>query len=93
VVGEFHVDLLVNHRVIVEVKAVIGAMPNVFSAQLLAYLKAADMSVGLLVNFGNPSCQVKRLSAPRLEPTGDGERSICEIAPKSVSSHMALERV
>lgn len=60
-VGEFRVDLLIEGRVIVEVKAVIGAMPHVFAAQLLAYLKAADMPVGLLVNFGNPSCTVKRV--------------------------------
>lgn len=60
-VGEFRVDLLVENRVIVEVKAVIGAMPNVFAAQLVAYLKAAEMPVGLLVNFGNSSCAVKRL--------------------------------
>src|SRR3989338_9180406 len=61
-VGEFQVDLLVGDHVVVEVKAVIGAMPKLFGAQVLAYLKAAGVAVGLLVNFGNPSCQVKRLS-------------------------------
>ena len=61
-VGDFYVDLLVDHRVIVEVKAVTGTMPRVFEAQLLAYLKAAQLPVGLLVNFGNVSCQVKRVS-------------------------------
>lgn len=60
-VGEFRVDLLIEDRVILELKAVIGPMPNVFAAQLLAYLKAAKRPVGLLVNFGNPSCEVKRL--------------------------------
>ena len=60
-VGDFHVDLLVGNRVIIEIKAVIGMMPKVFTAQLLAYLKASGMPVGLLVNFGNPSCEVKRL--------------------------------
>ena len=61
-IGEFHVDLLIEGRVILEVKAVTGVMPKVFEAQLLAYLKAAKKPVGLLVNFGNPSCQVKRLA-------------------------------
>ena len=61
-VGEFHVDLLVENRVIVEAKAVIGVMPQVFSAQVLAYLKAACMPVGLLVNCGNPSCEVRRVA-------------------------------
>ena len=60
-VGEFRVDLLVEDQVILEIKAVIGRMPNVFGAQLVAYLKAAQKPVGLLVNFGNPSCEVKRL--------------------------------
>lgn len=61
-VGEFRIDLLVEGRVILEVKAVSGVMPKIFSAQLLAYLKAARLPVGLLVNFGNPSCQVKRVA-------------------------------
>lgn len=61
-VGDFYLDLLVDHRVVVEVKAVTGVMPRVFAAQVLAYLKAARLPVGLLVNFGNPSCEVRRLS-------------------------------
>jgi GxxExxY protein len=61
-VGEFHVDLLVQRCVIVEVKAVTGVMPKVFRTQLLAYLKAANVPAGLLVNFGNPGCEVKRVT-------------------------------
>ena len=60
-VGSFKVDLLVESRVVVEVKAVTGFLPKVFEAQVVAYLKAADLPVGLLVNFGNTSCQVRRL--------------------------------
>ena len=60
-VGSFKVDLLVESRVVVEVKAVTGLLPKVFEAQVVAYLKAADLPVGLLVNFGNISCQVRRL--------------------------------
>jgi len=66
-VGEFKVDLLVEGRVVVEVKAVTGPMPKVFAAQLLAYLKAAKLPVGLLVNFGNASCQVKRVVLSSVE--------------------------
>ena len=74
-VGEFRVDLLIESGVILEVKAVTGIMPKVYAAQLLAYLKAARLPVGLLSNFGNPSCQVKRIvhssakSALRAAPT------------------------
>ncbi len=60
-IGEFRVDVLIESRVILEIKAVTGSAPQVFAAQLLAYLKAAELSVGLLVNFGNSSCQVKRV--------------------------------
>lgn len=59
--GEFEVDFMIKDGVIVEVKAVLGIMPKAFEAQLLSYLKAAQIPVGLLVNFGNPSCHVKRL--------------------------------
>ena len=61
-VGTFQVDLVVAGRVIVEVKAVTGLLPQVFGHQVLAYLKAAELPVGLLVNFGNSSCQVKRFA-------------------------------
>ena len=62
IVGEFRVDVLIEHCVILEVKAVTGVMPKVFRAQLLAYLKAANIPAGLLVNFGNRGCDVKRLT-------------------------------
>jgi len=61
-VGAFRVDLLIDGRVLLEVKAVTGMLPRIFAAQVLAYLKAAQLPVGLLVNFGNESCQIKRLS-------------------------------
>ena len=59
VVGEFLADLLVENRVIVEVKAVDKYL-SVFEAQLLNYLKATGFDVGLIINFGS-SVQVKRM--------------------------------
>jgi len=59
--GNLIVDLLVEKKVILEIKAVAGNIPDVFKYQLLSYLKASNLKVGLLVNFGNKSCQVKRL--------------------------------
>jgi len=58
-VGEFFADLLVEDKVVVEVKAV-DRYTNVFEAQLLNYLKAAGLEVGLIINFG-PSVEVKRM--------------------------------
>jgi len=60
-VGKLRLDLVVEDKVIVEVKAVIGNMPLLFESQILSYLKAASYNVGLLMNFGNRSCQIRRL--------------------------------
>ncbi len=82
-VGDFHIDLLVNGMVILEVKAVTGPMPRVFAAQLLAYLKAAQLPVGLLINFGNPSCQIKRVIFSSAK-SRKSEESILESAESSL---------
>ena len=50
-VGEFRVDLVVEGRVIVESKAVDRLGPS-HDAQLLNYLKASGLEVGILLNFG-----------------------------------------
>jgi GxxExxY protein len=60
VVGEYRADLLVANRVIVEVKAAKGFDPG-HEAQLLNYLRAAQLKVGLLLNFGRPRVDIKRL--------------------------------
>lgn len=59
-VGSLKLDLTVEDKVIIEVKAVAAYMPDVFKYQVLSYLKISNLHVGLLVNFGNKSCQVKR---------------------------------
>jgi GxxExxY protein len=58
VVGEYFADMLVDGKVIVEIKAGQSLAPE-HEAQLLNYLKATDAEVGLLLNFG-PKPQVKR---------------------------------
>ena len=59
-VGNFKADLVVDNRVIVELKALAGNIPKIFESQILSYLKASGLKVGLLINFGNNRCQVKR---------------------------------
>lgn len=61
-VGKFRCDLFVENQVIVELKSVTGFIPKLFQNQLLSYLKASKIKTGLLINFGNASCEVKRLS-------------------------------
>ena len=60
-IGKFRVDFLVKDKVIVEIKAVEGKMPKIFESQVISYLKASGIKVGLLVNFGNRKCEVRRL--------------------------------
>ena len=49
-VGEHRVDLLVENNLIVELKAVEKFLP-IHKAQLISYLKAAGLPLGLLINF------------------------------------------
>jgi GxxExxY protein len=59
VVGDFVADLLVEGNLIVELKAVSNLL-SVHETQLVSYLKATGFDVGLLINFGAGSLQVKR---------------------------------
>ena len=58
VIGEYYADLLVDRKVIVEIKATKNLIID-HEAQLLNYLKATDIEVGLLLNFG-PKPEIKR---------------------------------
>ncbi len=50
-VGEYYADVLVNECIILELKAV-NTLCKEHELQLINYLKATDMEVGLLLNFG-----------------------------------------
>ena len=60
VVGEYLADLLVDGRVLVELKAV-KAIEDIHKAQCLHYLKATGKRLCLLINFGAPKIQIKRI--------------------------------
>mgnify|MGYP001559323336 CR=1 FL=1 len=59
-IGIHRLDLIVNDLVIVELKAV-KEFDDSHLAQLLSYLKATDLSVGLLLNFAKPVLDIKRV--------------------------------
>ena len=59
-VGVRRVDFFVENKIMVELKAVIQ-LENVHLAQAKNYLEASNMQVGLLLNFGSISLQIKRL--------------------------------
>jgi GxxExxY protein len=63
-VGDFAADLLVASSVVVELKSA-RALDDVHSAQCLNYLKATGLTVCLLVNFGKPRVDIKRLILDR----------------------------
>ncbi|MCY3024315.1 MAG: GxxExxY protein [Planctomycetota bacterium] len=60
VVGDYVADLLVEKTVLIELKAV-RFLDDVHKAQCLNYLKATAIRLCLLVNFGNPKVEIKRL--------------------------------
>jgi len=57
-VGEFYADLWVDERVVIELKAT-QMLAKQYEVQLVNYLTATRIDIGLLLNFG-PSVQVKR---------------------------------
>jgi GxxExxY protein len=60
IVGDYAVDLLVQDSVIVELKA-IKAIAEIHRAQCINYLRATGLQVCLLLNFGNPRLDIKRV--------------------------------
>ncbi len=59
VVGDYCADIVVEKRVLVELKVCAG-LDSVHEAQILNYLKASGTRVGLLMNFGQPKLQYRR---------------------------------
>jgi GxxExxY protein len=61
VVGEYFADLLVQDSVVVEIKAV-RSLDETHWAQCLNYLKATGLRLCLLLNFGKPRLEIKRIA-------------------------------
>jgi len=59
IVGDYIADILVESAVIVELKAT-KAIDEIHKAQLLNYLNATGLNLGLLLNFGQPKLEIKR---------------------------------
>ena len=60
VVGDYVADLLVEGSVLVELKAV-KSLDDIHFSQCVNYLKATGLKVCLLINFGAPKVQIKRM--------------------------------
>jgi GxxExxY protein len=59
-VGEYRADLVVDGKIVVELKAVSAFAPE-HAAQALHYLAATGLKLALLLNFGAKSLQIQRL--------------------------------
>ncbi len=66
IVGEFFVDVLVENKILLELKTV-NNLTNEHYAQTINYLKATGIEVALLVNFGNPKLEYRRFNNRFLE--------------------------
>src|ERR1700704_5257683 len=60
VVGEYVPDFVIANSVVVEIKA-LDMLTRTHQAQCMNYLRATGLSVGLLLNFGTPRLELKRM--------------------------------
>lgn len=58
-VGEFFADLLIEEKVLIEIKAV-RELDELHVAQAMNYLKASGSPICLLINFGRPKMEIRR---------------------------------
>ena len=59
-VGEYVADIIVEDKLLLELKA-LSTLCSSHDAQVMNYLKATNLSVGLLLNFGRPRLGIKRI--------------------------------
>ena len=59
-VGSYFADIVVNDKIILELKSV-EHLINIHKAQLLNYLKATELRLGFLINFGKEKAEYKRM--------------------------------
>jgi len=69
-VGKRRLDFLVEEKVLVELKAV-SEINETHYSQVLNYLKAYNLEMGLLVNFGESSLKFKRFINSKIKQTFD----------------------
>ena len=60
IVGTHRLDFVIDGKIVLELKAV-SALTDVFKQQTLSYLKATDLKLGILINFGTPRVEYIRI--------------------------------
>lgn len=61
IIGQHRLDMVVNGEIILELKAV-SELADIHKQQLLSYLKATNLPLGILINFGTPRVQYQRIA-------------------------------
>ena len=64
-IGMLFIDLFVDNRMVVELKALSHMLTNNETAQVISYLKVLNCKTGLLFNYGRKYLQYKRILPPR----------------------------
>ena len=77
-VGKYLADLVVEDRVIVEIKAV-QALDDAHVAQGLNYLRATNLETCLLINFGKARIEVRRLNMRPGKAAGEFELDVKDV--------------
>ena len=86
-VALFYLDLWVDERVVVEVKALSHQLTNDERAQVINYLKATNAPVGLLFNFGR-----RRLEYQRIFPGAAGDKPVQRLGRDNVKRPSAQDQ-
>ena len=73
-IGKRRVDFLVENKVVVEIKAQ-SELTDTHLAQALNYLEALNLEIGLLINFGSKSLEVRRLINNKYKPSLKSDKS------------------
>ena len=68
-IGDYFADLLVEEKVVVELKVMKALVPE-HAAQTINYLNATGIQVGLLINFGKPTLEFKRFTRSNTDEQG-----------------------
>lgn len=74
-VGKRRIDFLIENKVIIEIKAV-SELTDAHLAQALNYLEVLNLEIGLLINFGSKSLEVKRLINNKYKTSLQSNKSV-----------------
>jgi len=75
IVGEYLADLVVERCVLIELKTA-KTIEDIHKAQCIHYLKATGLTLCLLINFGTPKIQIKRIVNNHVEAGAEGAQSL-----------------